>query len=154
MALERRPGFARWVGRSNAEEHRAMLASPGSAYRLGLGPEGEALAFAILTGVNDPHGNLYLKRIAVVRPGEGIGTAFLRLVLDEAFGILGAWRFSLDCFADNLRAQAAYAKLGFSRDGILREAYRLPDGRRTDLVLMALLKDEWRSGTACAALEG
>ena len=147
MALERRPGFERWVGRSKVEEHRAMLASPGSAYRLGVGPEGEALAFAILTGLNDPHGNLYLKRIAVARPGEGIGTAFLSLVLDEVFETLDAWRFHLDCFADNLRAQAAYAKLGFSRDGILRQAYRLPDGRRTDLVLMALLKDEWRGRT-------
>ena len=148
MALERRPSFERWVGRSKAEEHRAMLASPGSAYRLGVGDEGEALAFAILTGLNDPHGNLYLKRIAVARPGEGIGTAFLSLVVDEAFGTLGAWRIHLDCFADNLRAQAAYAKLGFSRDGILRQAYRLSNGRRTDLVLMALLRDEWRRRAA------
>ena len=113
-----------------------------------MGPEGEALAFAILTGLNDPHGNLYLKRIAVARPGEGIGTEFLSLVLDEAFGTSGAWRIHLDCFADNLRAQAAYAKLGFSRDGILRQAYRLSDGRRTDLVLMALLEDEWRRRAA------
>ena len=103
----------------------------------------EALAFAIVSGLGDPHGDLYLKRIAVVRPGEGIGTAFLARVLDEAFDALGAWRFHLDCFADNLRAQRAYAKLGFSRDGVLRQAYRMPDGTRADLVLMALLKPEW-----------
>ena len=120
-----------------------MLAAPGFAYRLGLAPDGQALAFAILSGLGDPHGDLYLKRIAVVRPGEGIGTAFLARVLDEAFETLGAWRFHLDCFAGNLRAQRAYAKLGFSRDGVLRQAYRLPDGTRTDLVLMALLNPEW-----------
>jgi RimJ/RimL family protein N-acetyltransferase len=34
-------------------------------------------------------------------------------------------------------------KLGMSRDGVLRQAYRLGDGTRTDLVMMAILKSEW-----------
>jgi diamine N-acetyltransferase len=144
MAIERMPGFERQVGRSEEAEHRAMLASPAFAYRLGIDPGGAVEAFAILSGLGDRHRNLYLKRVAVRRPGEGVGTAFLSLVVDEAFGRLGAERFSLDCFADNARAQAAYAKLGFTRDGTLRKAYRLPDGTRTDLRLMALLKSEWR----------
>ncbi len=148
MALERGPGSECCVGRSSAEEHRAILAAPGSAFRVGVGPRGEALAFAILTGLADPHGNLYLERVAAARPGEGIGTAFLSLVLDEAFGPMGAWRFFLDRFVDNLRAQAAYSKLGFSRDGILREAYRQSDGRRADQVLMSLLNNEWRGRKA------
>lgn len=141
MAIERMPGFEQHVGRSEEGEHRAMLASPAYAYRLGFraGVEG----FAILGRVGDAHGNLYLKRIAVSRPGEGIGTAFLGLVLDEAFGPLGAERVFLDCFMANARAQRAYEKLGFTRDGVLRKAYRRPDGTRTDLVLMALLKSEW-----------
>ncbi len=145
MAIERGPGFAAFVGRSDEAEHRAMLAAPGFAYRLGLGEGGEALAFAILSGVGEPHGNLYVKRIATVRPGEGTGTAVLSRVIDEAFESLGAWRFHLDCFADNFRAQRAYSKLGFSRDGLMRQAYRMPDGTRTDLVLMALLKPEWEA---------
>ncbi len=145
--LERRPGFARYVGRSEEAEHWAMLASPAFAYRLGVGQDGAVEAFAILSGLGDPHRNLYLKRVAVVRPGEGVGTAFLKLVIDEAFGRLGAERLHLDCFADNARAQAAYTKLGFTRDGVLRQAYRLPDGTRTDLVLMALLRSEWEGAT-------
>ena len=145
MGIERMPGFEALVGRSEEAEHRAMLASTSTAYRLGTGPGGGVEAFAIVSGLGDPHGNLYLKRIAVVRPGEGVGTAFLGLVLDEAFGRLGAERLSLDCFADNARAQSSYAKLGFVREGILRQAYRLPDGTRRDLVMMALLKSEWGS---------
>jgi len=148
MGLERRPGFAAFVGRSEEAEHRAMLADPRFAYRLGLAPDGEAIAFAILSGLGDPSGNLYLKRVAAVRPGEGIGTAFLARVLAEAFQTLGAWRFHLDCFADNRRAQAAYQKLGFSRDGVLRQAWLRPDGTRADLVLMALLKPEWEAHSA------
>jgi ribosomal protein S18 acetylase RimI-like enzyme len=141
MAIERMPGFDQHVGRSEEAEHRAMLASPAYAYRLGFraGVEG----FAILSRVGDAHGNLYLKRIAVSRPDEGTGTAFLGLVLDQAFGPLGAERVFLDCFVDNARAQHAYEKLGFTRDGVLRKAYRRSDGTRADLVLMALLKSEW-----------
>jgi RimJ/RimL family protein N-acetyltransferase len=143
MAIERSPEFEYCVGRSEEAEHRAMLASPSHAYRLGIGESGAVEAFAILRDLDDLHGNVYLKRIAVARPGQGLGTAFLRLVLEEAFGPMGADRFHLDCFADNARAQRVYRKLGFSRDGILRKAYRLADGTRTDLVMMALLRSEW-----------
>ena len=36
-------------------------------------------------------------------------------------------------------------KLGFTRDGVLRQAYRLADGTRADLVMMAILKSEWET---------
>jgi ribosomal protein S18 acetylase RimI-like enzyme len=143
MAIERSPDFEFYVARSEAEEHRVMLSSPSHAYRLGVGETGAIEAFAILRGLGDAHANLYLKRVAVARPGQGVGTAFLSLVLDEAFGPMGAERFYLDCFADNARAQAAYQKLGMSRDGVLRQAYRLGDGTRADLVMMSILKGEW-----------
>jgi RimJ/RimL family protein N-acetyltransferase len=145
MAIERSPDYERYVARSEAEEHRAMLSSPTHAYRLGVRESGAVEAFAILRGLGDPHLNLYLKRIAVARPGQGLGTAFLGLVLDEAFGPMGVERFHLDCFADNLRAQRSYEKLGFTRDGVLRQAYRLADGTRADLVMMAILKNEWEA---------
>jgi RimJ/RimL family protein N-acetyltransferase len=110
-----------------------------------VGAAGAVEAFAIVHGVGDPHGVLYLKRVVVAQPGFGLGGAFLSRVLDEAVGALSAHRFWLDCFADNARAQRAYAKLGFAREGLLREAYRLPDGTRKDLVVMALLKTEWQA---------
>ena len=105
-----------------------MLDSPSHAYRLGVGAAGAVEAFAILRGLGDAHANLYLKRVAVARPGQGLGTAFLSLVLDEAFGRMGAERFYLDCFADNARAQAAYLKLGMTPRR--RPAPGLPSRRR------------------------
>jgi ribosomal protein S18 acetylase RimI-like enzyme len=145
MAIERSPDFELYIARSEEAEHREMLSSPSHAYRVGVGESGAVEAFAIIRGLGDPPLNLYLKRVAVARPGQGVGTAFLSLVLDEAFGPMGAERFHLDCFADNARAQRAYMKLGFTRDGVLRKAYRQADGTRTDLVAMALLKNEWES---------
>jgi len=148
MALERGEGFESYVGRSTRGEHEVMLESPRYAYFLGRDGEGRAVAFAILRDLDDPYGNLYLKRIAVAAPGQGRGTAFLRRVVDWAFAETETYRFYLDCLDDNARAQRAYAKLGFSRDGTLRGAYLGPDGQRRDLYLMALTRPEWAARNA------
>ncbi len=145
MALERGESFEASVGRSSLAEHEEMLASPRYAYFLAADGEGRAEAFAILRDLDDVHGNLYLKRIAVSSPGRGVGVAFLAEVIDWAFRETAAYRFYLDCFDDNVRAQRAYAKLGFSRDGSLRGAYLAADGRRRDLLMMALTRPEWRA---------
>jgi RimJ/RimL family protein N-acetyltransferase len=140
MSIEREPGYDARVGRSALGDHEAMLAGPRHAYFVGERDEVEA--FAILRDLDDPHGNVYLKRIAA-RPGRGAGRALLRLLLDRIFAHTPAHRFYLDCFDDNAPAQAMYEALGFTRDGVLREAYLAPDGRRRDLVLMALTRPQW-----------
>ncbi len=143
MAIERTPDFEHFVGRSSEAEHRAMLASSNYAYFVGEATDGAIAAFAILRDLEDAHGNLYLKRIAVARPGQGVGGAFFRLVVEWVFTRTAAHRFWLDCFAHNARAQRVYEKLGFSRDGVLRQAYRAPDGSRLDLTMMALTRPQW-----------
>ncbi len=142
MAIERTSGFERWVGRSSAAEHRAMMADANAAYLVGEA-DGAVVAFAILRDLNDPHGNRYLKRVAVARPDQGVGGAFLEQVIDWAFNRAGAHRFWLDCFSHNARAQRVYEKLGFTRDGVLREAYLDADGVRRDLTMMALTRPQW-----------
>jgi RimJ/RimL family protein N-acetyltransferase len=148
MAIERAPGYHARVGRSTRAEHEAMLAGPRHAYFVG---EREGVeAFAILRDLDDVNGNVYLKRIAA-RPGRGAGPALLRLLIDWIFAQTPAHRFHLDCFDDNAPAQVMYAALGFTRDGVLREAYLAPDGRRRDLVLMALTRPQWRVSVAVPA---
>ncbi len=46
------------------------------AYRRGIGEEGAVEAFAILRDLGDLHGNIYLKRVTVARPGQGLGRRF------------------------------------------------------------------------------
>ncbi len=143
MAIERTPGFERFVGRSPEDEHRAMMASPNYAYFVGAAGDSAIVAFAILRDLEDAHGNLYLRRIAVARPGEGLGGAFLGLIVAWAFTHTAAHRFWLDCFTDNARALRVYEKLGFSREGVLRESYRAADGSRHDRFMMALTRPQW-----------
>jgi RimJ/RimL family protein N-acetyltransferase len=83
--------------------------------------------------------------IAIGEPalwGQGLGTDAVNAITDYAFGQLRMERVWLDTDESNLRAQAAYAKAGFIREGVLRRAW-FQDGRWTDDIRMALLRDEW-----------
>ena len=74
--------------------------------------------------------------------GRGYGTEAVRMLLQHAFRDLGLNRVSLRVFANNDRAVRAYAKAGFTREGVLREAAYI-DGRFVDVLAMAILSREY-----------
>lgn len=74
--------------------------------------------------------------------GQGLGTDAVNALVDFAFGQLRMERVWLDTDEHNTRAQAAYAKAGFTVEGRFRRAW-YQDGRWTDDLRMALLRDEW-----------
>ena len=75
--------------------------------------------------------------------GRGLVTRALTAVLDHAFGPLGLRRVGLEATADNVRSRSVAERLGFTQEGVLREAAAFPDERR-DLVVYGLLAREWR----------
>ena len=143
MRLERGEGFAALVGRWSAEEHAAEMLVPGSRY-LALAGEGGALdGFALLQGLDDPHGCATLRRIAVGRPNQGLGAILLDATLASAFGVGAVHRLQLRVYPENARARRAYARAGFSEEGLLRDCSRGPDGRPRSMVMMSMLRPEW-----------
>ncbi len=76
---------------------------------------------------------------------RGLGSWAVALTRDHAFADLGLHRLELDVFSVNPRAEHVYAKAGFRREGVRRDAILLPDGARCDDVLMAILEEEWRA---------
>ena len=143
METERLPGFDKMVGRWTADQHKAAYSNPSYAYLIGTEIGGEAFGFAIIRDLDDPHGNVCLKRIAIASPGRGYGTPFLGMVLDWVFREATAYRVWLDVLADNDRARHVYMRGGFTEEGLLRRAYKLPDESRIDLILMSILRPEW-----------
>jgi RimJ/RimL family protein N-acetyltransferase len=65
------------------------------------------------------------------------------LLLRHAFEDLGFGRVKLQTDALNTRSQAAIAKLGARREGVLRRHQRREDGTFRDTVVFSVTADEW-----------
>lgn len=84
-------------------------------------------------------------RIALFHPeacGKGIGSWAIRKTRDFAFREKKLHRLYLDVFSFNTRAERAYRKAGFRREGVLRDAV-LDGNRYADDILMSILEEEW-----------
>jgi RimJ/RimL family protein N-acetyltransferase len=106
-------------------------------------PTDELIGSCQLTRIDRRHRTAELQiRIGPANArGHGAGTEAVRLLLLHAFQDLDVHRVQLHVLATNLPAIRAYEKAGFRREGVLREAAYIA-GRRIDLVVMGVLRDE------------
>ncbi|HET6499864.1 MAG TPA: GNAT family protein [Amycolatopsis sp.] len=74
--------------------------------------------------------------------GRGLATRAVTAVLDQAFGPLGLHRVELRTNPGNQRSRSVAERLGFTQEGLLREAAPFP-GERRDEVVFGLLAREW-----------
>lgn len=75
---------------------------------------------------------------------RGVGTEATRLIVDHVFdNIVGppVHRISLEVFDFNQRGVAVYEKVGFVREGVLRDAVRW-QGVFHDAIVMSILRDD------------
>jgi RimJ/RimL family protein N-acetyltransferase len=70
--------------------------------------------------------------------GQGLVTRALTAVLGHAFGEIGLHRVEMRTVTTNDRSRRLAERLGFTPEGVLREAAKFPDGRR-DVAVYALL---------------
>jgi ribosomal-protein-serine acetyltransferase len=74
--------------------------------------------------------------------GKGLVTEAIRELLDYAFGPLELHRVELRAAPDNARSLAVAQRLGFTREGVLRDAERVGE-RWVDSVVHSMLSGEW-----------
>jgi RimJ/RimL family protein N-acetyltransferase len=74
--------------------------------------------------------------------GKGYGTDAMNALLDFAFGEIRLERVWLDVYDFNTRAMRSYEKSGFVAEGTQRHAH-YSFGKYNDVVLMAILRDDW-----------
>ena len=76
--------------------------------------------------------------------GRGLGTDATALILQYAFNTANLNRVWLHVFEDNPGGIHVYEKLGFVREGLLREdTFR--EGRYRNTVVMGILRADWKS---------
>jgi diamine N-acetyltransferase len=141
MATERIAGYEHLVGRHDEAQHRSALADPRYVYFIGC-EASDPVGFAILRDWGSPERVVYVKRIAVCRPGAGLGRRFLAEIVGAVFRETDAHRIWLGLFPENERARRAYAAAGFKAEGISRGSAFFGGVNRDELV-MALLRPEW-----------
>lgn len=76
--------------------------------------------------------------------GKGYGTEATRLLVQHAFETMNLNRVWLLVYEFNERALRAYERVGFQKEGVLRqEMYR--QGRYWNTILMAILREDWEA---------
>lgn len=109
-------------------------------------PRGERDPVGIVSLMNISESNASADLSVIVGPEEarhrGYGTEAIALILEYGFERLGLHRVGLSVFEFNETAIAAYERLGFRKEGRLRQAVDR-NGVLYDALLMSLLKSEW-----------
>lgn len=107
--------------------------------------DGEVVGMSAFIGIDPERGVLeigntyYVPRLR----GTGFNRRVKDLMLDRAFGC-GFRRVEFRVDARNARSQAAMAKIGGVREGVIRQDRITWTGHVRDTVLFSILADEWK----------
>ena len=144
------PEVDRWMDElppRSIEEHRRWFEgflTDGDLAGQIICENGQPAGFLSLNGLKSRHRRggwgWYIGEAAA--RGRGAGRAAQALGLDLAFGKLGLEKVFAEVLAENGAALKAQAAAGFRREGYLRD-HVIKDGRRRDVVLLAMLASEW-----------
>jgi ribosomal-protein-serine acetyltransferase len=85
--------------------------------------------------------------LAARAQGRGTMTEAVRVLIAHAFDGWGLHRVTIEAAPANVRSRAIPERLGFTREGLLREVERNGE-RRLDHVIYGLLAPEWRASRA------
>lgn len=115
MGVEADPAYAPYIVSWERERHEQALADPRFRYRVAVTEQIPRAGFAILILDQPAPGQVYLQRLAILAPGQGLGRRFMDGLCQELFADPAHPRLWLHVFPDNLRGLGFYQALGFQR---------------------------------------
>jgi len=107
--------------------------------------EDKPIGRILITRIDPAYDSLDITRIYIVgeeNRNHGSGREILRELLEYCFVFLHMERVTLDYYAGNDRAAALYTKLGFTQEGVARNACK-KNGKYYSIHLMSLLRSEF-----------
>lgn len=135
-----RQGGAAARGTSYRVAYTVRLAADGE-----LGAAGTVVGTSSLGDVDLPNERAHLGWTAYGPRwwGTAVNPECKLLLLGHAFDDCGFGRVKIQTDSVNERSQAAIARLGATREGVLRRHVRRADGTFRDTVVYSVLRDEW-----------
>jgi RimJ/RimL family protein N-acetyltransferase/nitroimidazol reductase NimA-like FMN-containing flavoprotein (pyridoxamine 5'-phosphate oxidase superfamily) len=111
---------------------------------------GAVIGMTMYHDVDEAGGSLGIGHTVLGKPWwrTGVNTEAKLMLLERAFDVLGVERVFWYTDVRNERSQRAIARLGASRDGLIRRHRKRPDGSWRDSVLFAMTADEWPTAAA------
>ena len=142
---ERHPDNSPYVKQWSRQQHLDALKDPNIRhFVVETAHDSKPVGYVIFVGLLDTDLCLELKRIVINEKRRGYGHDAVRLAMAYAFDQLCFHRVWLDVMKDNKRAYKVYRSLGFSVEGIHRQAARLGSSFK-DLMVMSVLRREYYS---------
>ena len=144
LACERQPGYENLVGRWTREQHAAGIADPTHRYLIAVEQDSAVVGYAMLQRAIPQSESVLVKRIAVMRPGGGIGRALMERAFAIVFDELAARKVTLTVRPHNERGVAFYIRVGLTDNGV-EEVLR--NGQPAFNTVMSMDADTYRRRT-------
>lgn len=141
-----RVGEKRTTLRQEREDIKTARRSSNQAYHLILTKSDNIpIGFVRFNFIDKSSGNVWLRMMIGEKQSQAKGHAreALSCYLKWMFGTLGIHRVTLECYSTNLRAIKFFKKIGFQKEGILREAVRI-DGKYHDIIAFGMLRKDFK----------
>jgi ribosomal-protein-serine acetyltransferase len=144
-----------WVDHTHSpEDIRQFISRVQAQFDANQGPNSGIWVHGVLAGNLGCHPIDWAHRSASIgywidaaQQGKGLITRCSLVLLDYLFDEMGLHRVEIRCGTGNTRSCAIPERLGFTREGLVREAEWVND-RWVDLVVWGMLEQDWRAAAA------
>ena len=148
---ERLRNWLPWVDQTrSSEDVRLFILRVLDQYHSNLGPQAGIWVEGVLSGTVGCHPIDWSNRncsigywVDAAQEGKGVMTRSCICLLDYVFDELALHRVEIRCGTGNDRSCAIPQRLGFTREGVSREAEWVND-RWVDLVVWGIIDEDWR----------
>lgn len=104
--------------------------------------DGRIVGEVVLNDLTEDSGHIRLAIFQESDFSKGYGSFAMKSLMNKGFKELGLHRIDLEVYDFNTRAIKLYEKLGFVKEGVLRDAYK--NEKYHDIIIMAILEDEFK----------
>lgn len=123
----------------------ASIGDQPERYLFKVNDDDEMVGYIELNNVNIAHRNAMISRVLVkpTKQNKGVASFMMKELLKVAFEELGVHRVSLNVFDFNDPARNVYDKIGFKKEGYLRDTLKCDD-EYWSIYVMSMLEHEYK----------